>query len=154
MTRASSRRGCVACYMYPIYNVKFIAVHRNVLHSPKNHSIAKPHCQHRQSPMVVSGWSGLSGFRKLYVGTKKLFKNFLFCFETPKPLQPLTIGGLPHTPSGFTAKQHFLARAYLLIIQKAQHKQHHLSNNTSRCLTKPPPMGSPRCQHDLRPSIV
>ena len=46
-------------------------------------------------------------FQRIIFGIKKLFKNFLFCFETPKPLKPLTIGGLPHTASGLTAKQHF-----------------------------------------------
>ena len=64
--------------------------------------------------MVVSGWSGLSGFRELYVGTKKLFKNFYSNFNYPKPLQPLTIGGLPHTSSGFPTELPVLALALLL----------------------------------------
>jgi hypothetical protein len=64
--------------------------------------------------MVVSGLSSLSGFRELYLALKKKTKNFYSNFNHPKPLKPLTIGGLPHTPLVFATELPVLALALLL----------------------------------------
>jgi hypothetical protein len=49
-----------------------------------------------------------------YIWHLKKNKNFYSNFNHPKPLKPLTIGGLPHTPLVFATELPVLALALLL----------------------------------------